>query len=369
MFGIDPLYYQTVYYLLIIVLTVFFYQKITTLYDDDVLSIQADSLWMKAVYMFLILFIGLRPLHAVFGDTVIYARIFRYLHDGIHLLSTDRDWLWELFQGWASQVMKVQYFFLLVTIGYIVPMYFACRRLIVDKVDLLMVFCLGAFSFYSYAINGIRNGMACSIMLLALTFVEDEKKANLVFVALAVIAIGFHNSLMLPVGVAVFAYYYRSLIFMFRFWIGAIVLSLLLGPQLGEFFGDLGYDDRMASYVSEESLKQYNSYFSHTGFRWDFLLYSAPPIVLGWYVLFKREFYDFRYYLLLSTYIYSNAFWIMVIYATNSNRFAYLSWFLYPIVLAYPLLKFPVFKQNHTQKTAMILVAHLAFTLFMWLYR
>ena len=152
---------------------------------------------------------------------------------------------------------------------------------------------------------------------------------------------------------------------MFYFWFVSIVISLIGGNSIGSFFGTLGFDDRMANNTSEESIAEYAHFFSSVGFRWDFLLYSFMPILLGLYTVFKRRYMDETYYILLSTYIYANSFWVMVIYAVSSNRFAYLSWFLYPIVLAYPLLKFPVFKKNHNQKTVLILFGHLLFTILM----
>ena len=114
----------------------------------------------------------------------------------------------------------------------------------------------------------------------------------------------------------------------------------------------------------ENTMKQ----FSQTGFRWDFLLYSSMPIIMGWYIIFKRRIkVDFNYILLLGVYIYSNAFWVMVIRASFSNRFAYLSWFIYPLVLAYPLLKFPIWKKKQGLRTGLILLAHFGFTFVMWL--
>ena len=61
-------------------------------------------------------------------------------------------------------------------------------------------------------------------------------------------------------------------------------------------------------------------------------------------------------------------FWIIVINASFSNRFAYLSWFLYPIVLSYPLLRMSIWK-NQGRKTAYILIAHSLFTYLMWLIK
>jgi predicted GNAT superfamily acetyltransferase len=54
----------------------------------------------------------------------------------------------------------------------------------------------------------------------------------------------------------------------------------------------------------------------------------------------------------------------MMIRASYSNRFAYLSWFLYALVLAYPCLKFPIWK-DQGRKASFIFLAHLGFTLFM----
>lgn len=45
----------------------------------------------------------------------------------------------------------------------------------------------------------------------------------------------------------------------------------------------------------------------------------------------------------------------MVIRAASSNRFAYLSWFLYGIVLAYPLLNFKIFNQQGLVIAALLL--------------
>ena len=57
----------------------------------------------------------------------------------------------------------------------------------------------------------------------------------------------------------------------------------------------------------------------------------------------------------------------MVIRAAFSNRFAYLSWFLYPIVIAYPLLRLPIWKTNQGKRLNQIMMANIGFTYIMWL--
>ena len=155
---------------------------------------------------------------------------------------------------------------------------------------------------------------------------------------------------------------------MFFVWLGAIVFSLLFGETITHFISLISFDERLAEIAQKgEDVANEWGVEMENRFRWDFLLYSSMPILLGAYTLFVRKVYNNTYLILLGTYIYANAFWVLVIRDLFSNRFASLSWYLYPIVLAYPLLNLPVFKKNHSQKTAWILMAHFGFTLIMWL--
>ena len=118
----------------------------------------------------------------------------------------------------------------------------------------------------------------------------------------------------------------------FKFWLLAIPLSIALGGFWTSLFTSLGFgDDRLGAYLSGEG--------ASTSFRFDFLIYSASAVATGWYFIFKRNYKDEIYYRLFNTYLITNAFWILVIRANFSNRFAYLSWFMMAIVIVYPFLK------------------------------
>ena len=156
------------------------------------------------------------------------------------------------------------------------------------------------------------------------------------------------------------------------------------------FFAGLGFDDRMATYGN--STDQYADSFSSTGFRWDFLAYSAMPVWLTWYVTKKAEkersmygdtieeaetnitgagriadAHSMRVFnILATTYILANSFWVMVIKAAFSNRFAYLSWFLYPVVLAYAVIRLHIWP-DQDRKAGLILLLHAGFTIIMFM--
>ena len=324
--------------------------------------------------VFYISFFGLRPVSIYFGDTVIYNEGYKVMQNyGVYSItiqnngsvdvsgSAGNDWLFYSVMFLCAQVMSVNFFFLIVMYFYIIMMFLGCRKLDYKHGATLMLFCIGAFSFYGYSINGIRNGVACSFMIFALA--RLCKGERLWPAILSLIAIGCHKSMALPVACMLLSYYIKKPKYMYITWFGAILLSLAIGGYLSNMLTLIGYDERLAQNLqSGADVVDTWGVEMESRFRWDFLLYSSAPIILGWYTIFKRKVYNNTYLLLLGTYIYSNAFWVILIRSLFSNRFAYLSWFLYPIVLAYPLLNFPVFKTQHSKKTAWILLVHFMLT-------
>ena len=150
------------------------------------------------------------------------------------------------------------------------------------------------------------------------------------------------------------------------FWFLSILISLTTGNYIGSLFVDLGFDERMEEYFfSQENVKTM-SQFSSSGFRWDFLIYSSVPVFFVWYLTIKRDFRDRMYNIIAITYILSNSFWIMVIRASFSNRFAYLSWFIYPLVIIYPLLRMNIWTYQK-RYIGLILFLYSSFTFTMYL--
>ncbi len=276
---------------------------------------------------------------------------------------SNSEWLWKAFMHECSQVTDVNTFFTLVDIGYFGLTLWACRKLTPNNVLVSFLFCLGAFSYFTYGTNGIRNGLACSVILLMLSFITGNKREKIIAAALAFVAFNIHRSTALPILMSVLTLLsVRNFKTAYCFWILSIFISLVAGNAVTSIFAGLGFDDRMHSYLTTAPKAEE---FSHTGFRWDFLIYSMMPIVLGYYVIAKRGIRDRNYELLLNTYTLCNAFWVMIIRANFSNRFAYLSWFMYPIVLAYPLLKLDIWGERQGKYLKNIMLAHIGFTWFM----
>lgn len=367
MWSISPQLYQPLFLAIVFIFTIIHYFRIEPLTSFGLLHS-----WKKSGGIFLltaafILIVGLRPVDKAFGDTVNYAYIYEILGGASSLrdILPGDEILFNSLMFYCSKVMDVSFFFLIVEVIYVVPIYIACRKLAGNNSGIMMLFCFAAFSFFSYGVNGIRNGMACSLIILALSLIQGSTKDKIICAILCVLAIGSHKSTALPVICMLLALYIKKPRVMFLFWLGSILLSLVAGSQIENFFVSLGFDDRMEDYLNPE--EETMEMFSSVGFRWDFLLYSCVPIVMGWYLIFRKRIYNKTYLLLLGTYIFANAFWIMVIRASFSNRFAYLSWFLYPMVLSYPLLKLPIWKKTQGRNTGLIMLGHYAFTLVLFL--
>lgn len=356
-------FYHPIFLYLILVLTFISCSKVSSLGFNRINRNNDSIIPAFLLCMILAVFIGVRPLTGMyFGDTANYAYSYNFMKSGMVMPHDDGEWIWGHFMYFCAQRMDVTLFFTIVDLGYFGCTLWASRRLAKGNVWIMVLFNLAAFSFFTYGTNGIRNGFACSLVLVALSYATTNKRGLIIACALAFLAINIHRTTSLPFLMSLVSLFFiKSFKWAYTFWIISIIVSLVAGGAITNMFAGLGFDERVSYLTTAAS----SDTFQHTGFRWDFLIYSMMPIVLGYYVVIKRGIRDTTYEFLLNTYTLSNAFWVMVIRANFSNRFAYLSWFMYPIVLAYPLLKLNVWDDQQGKKLSQIMLAHAGFTWFM----
>lgn len=350
----------------------------------------APALIMICVY---IIVMGLRPLSYRFVDTMNYARTYYNTLPLYGEIDWHKEWLFALYRTWCKSMgFTVNTYFLIIEIGYLGLMFWAYKKALWENAWFAMLFGLSAFSFFTYGVNGIRNGLACSFVTLAIIFAAKDKN-YIVAGIICFLALGIHKSTLLPiVAMIVGLFFIKKPKIVLMFWAMSIPLSLVAGGPISSFFMGLGFDDRAEAYISGDNAKYGN--FSSTGFRWDFLAYSAMPVWLIWYVIKKIEkkrlemgiektveeedsgvygagimadAQSMRVFNVLSiVYLLTNAFWVMVIKASFSNRFAYLSWFIYPLVLAYGVIRLHIW-EDQDKKAGLILLAHAGFTIIMFI--
>ena len=330
--------------------------------DSHLQEAGSHSLFAIILSLLLAFWIGLRPVSFVFGDTTNYALEYSLKKVYDVRMNWSDEWIWQwLMVGCKAAGFSVQVFFTIVAFGYVMSACWAVKRLLPKDPMLGMVFLLTSLMYFPFATNGLRNGLACHIVLLAFSFLLDSKWVP--GAAFSLLAFGIHRSTMLPIAAVLVAIFLmRNVRYAIAFWILSIFISLVAGGFFSNIFTSLGFDDRMTQYV--QTIDESYGY-TNIGFRWDFLLYSSFPVILAWYVVAKKGVTDNWFNVLATTYCICNAFWIMIIRSAFSNRFAYLSWFMYPIVVAYPLIYLPIW-EDQDRMTGWILLGYCAFTAFMW---
>lgn len=290
----------------------------------------------ETVVISLCVLIGLRPISFVFGDMGNYYR--RFVEYAAGALPERKDPLFDAIMWLFAQVDAPGLFFLFCALVYLVPLRIASQRLLRQYWPLGFLFLIAHISFYGFAVNGLRNGMAMSLFTLAITYRGWRA------LALMAVAIGLHGSLVLPVLAYAAAFFGFRAKWSIVFWIGCLFVCLAVPGVATLLATSLPVDERLEQYAAVAG--QYDDQFSSTGFRWDFVVYSALPILVGAFFIFAKNRFDAFYLKLFSTYVITNAVWLLLIQLPFSNRFAYLSWGVMGLVMAYPLIKWKVFKQQ-----------------------
>lgn len=317
--------------------------------------------------VFLILYIGLRPTTS-YGEYSYFCDTFNYKSTILALkalnppswLSTQpylqNEWLYACIESFSAFYADEHLAFLIAAVFYVGCAALFCKRMFGVQWFLPFLMICSAFTFFSYGVNGVRNGMAASMVILALSYRDKLWVAAL----LCFLAVGVHKSMYLLIASALLAWKVTNPKLYIAGWLVCIAAAAAGGGGISSAIASSGFfdDPRLVSYAGTAGA---NSPLS--GFRADFLLYSALPIITGWYFFIRRGYRDKTYLWLFNIYVTSNAFWILMMYASFSNRFAQLSWFIMPIVLMYPWFKVRVWKDQSQHLAGFILICY-AYTFY-----
>lgn len=319
---IQPQNYLFVYDHLMLVLIFF-----TLLIYANNKVVSFNRLAAICVPIFLIFYFGTRPISGVFVDMTTYATGFE--QTTVTGESGYTDWLFSLLVIGLSKITSVEIFFFLCAVIYILPISIGLKKHHGDYAFPILLVTITSFSFFSYGVNGIRNGLGTSIFIAAIAW-SDKK---IIFCALVIFATGMHNSLVIPAFFYCLTFFKPKPAIYFLFWAAALIFTVA--------FSGLGSDFILNLLVQAEDVRV--GYLGSVGddrggFRLDFVCYSILPVIVS-YLFSKPDIKsDLFYRRLLCAYLATNAFWIIVMNAAFSNRFAYLSWFIMPWLVVYPFI-------------------------------
>lgn len=369
MFGINALYYRDIYYGIVSILSIIVFYKYGRYarLRQSLSRRKGKSVLFNLVLLALLLslFIGLRPIDGLyFVDMANYASEYNAFKGASFVFSWSTDNLIfdNLFFFLSSKSVSIEVLFVFMAVIYFCCMAFACSKLFpLDKMAAYLVY-LGAFSTFSYGTNGIKAGAAASLFIVALAFYRNRKWLWMVFFLF--LSWGFHHSMIMPVTAFVICLFIKNPKVYLLLWMGCFVVAALHITYFQNLFVYIGgdWDDKIINYLGKEGGYLRKDILG--GFRIDFILYSFIPILVGCISLFKKKIQSRQYVFLFDLYALTNAIWMLCMYASYTNRIAYLSWLMYPIVLVYPFLK-EDFGRNKYKVFKFVAYGHLLFTLFM----
>jgi len=277
--------------------------------------------------LFLIFYIGTRPIHPVFVDMTTYAQSFEVAAQRGVVYYT--DWVFNILMLGLSQITTVEVFFFVCAAIYIIPVIAGLKKRHGDSAFAALLATITSFSFFAYGVNGIRNGMATSIFFAAIAW----SNRKFTYVILAILAFGMHNSVAVPILFYTLTFFNSNIILYACLWVSAFIFTVATSGSLAAYLGGLlsSAEDTRVGYLSQQGEDK-------GGLRIDFVLYSILPVVVSYMWADANKTKDPFYRRLICTYLATNSFWLLVMYAAYSNRFAYLSWFMMPWLIIYPFI-------------------------------
>ncbi len=349
-------YYIVIFHIIVVIATIIILNDYNyTTQNPDISKGNKTGLNLA---IFLSILIGLRPINIAFVDMVGYAG----LYDWIKSAGVDYDWNTEnvIFDNLILFASKNGYdkeiFFLIITSIYYIITFWGIKRIFKNHSLAAYIVWLGSFSTFSYGVNGIKAGAAAAIFILALSFYDKKFYA----IILSLIALGFHHSMLVCIVAYICVVLLKNPKYYLTFWCLCFIISSLRITYFQMLFANLS-DDSGASYLLTTEGEDFGG---KGGFRLDFILYSVLPIAIGYMALFTKKLASSKYTLLYNFYLLTNGIWMLCMYASFTNRIAYLSWFIYPIVLTYPLLEMR-WGSDRDQLFKFIVSLNLCFTLVM----
>lgn len=346
--------YQNMYTLLVTALSIPIINRYKNLRENS----KVDNSRVLVIVFLIAIAIGLRPVSGrYFVDMIGYSRVLDTYDGSFFFFNWDTDNIIfdNLLFWWASSQIGKTLFFLFMSCVYFGSYYWGIKRLFPKHELAAYVVFLAAFSTFSFATNGIKAGVAASIFVLALAY-SNNKLLSLLF---AFVSLGFHHSMQLPVAALILTMFFKNPKWYFYGWFFCLLMAMLHITYFQNLFGGMT-DEQGAGYL----LVTTDETVGGIRFRPDFIIYSAMPVWIGYQFEMKMKQTSKIYSTLLHFYLCTNGIWMLCMYASFNNRIAYLSWFIYPIVLIYPFLYIDERPMRY-QYFSKTMKYHLYFTLFM----
>jgi hypothetical protein len=250
------------------------------------------------------------------------------------------DWepLFLITQWILSKLFDNRDFFVIsVFLFYIFILIKAVKKIFLPWHSMFVVFLFLCYPFfYGYIFNGIRQGIAMVILLLALGY-WLKKPHSLKFYILIIIAGLFHySSFIFSTVLLVVLMFNLRLRTLLLIWFGSLVLFMTGLNDLILNFSFIADIEYIEGYTNNEVTE----YFGGAN-NLAYILLSVISLLVSLY-FFRNIQLDEKhkevYLVIIKCYTAFNSVFLLLGFIAYGNRLASFSWFIVPILIIYPIL-------------------------------
>lgn len=321
--GFTTIFYSSILLVVLLFVIKFYYYRPYFLnHNAKIFS------WCYVV--FLLFLIGLRPLgQSGFTDSAMYIEWLNEARNG-----SDFTFLKDFGFGlliYVTSFFPDRFLFMLCAALSIYLLVITSKKISSKNWFLFFIGTIGTLYYWNHNVFSIRQGLGAAFFLYGI--VLNKKTHTYLFLFLAIL---FHKSYLLPFLAFVIASSLKlNIIYLLVCWAVSIAISYNFGNKIEFIVGHFVsfFDSRSDYFLIPNAMMN----DAKTGFRLDMIAYSF--IYILWGLHYHRKLDDKKYDLFYRFYILVNIFFILIIEVSHSYRFAYLSWFLTPLIVYYPLLK------------------------------
>lgn len=288
------------------------------------------------INIFVILFIAFFPI-----ENSSDKKAYTLMLNNIDEISTIKDYGWYYYNFFYKLFFDNEMlFFLITSILYFLGFYVFFKSFIQRKyLFYILLTTFASLGYLAYGVNTIRAGLALSFFLLAFS----KKNKRITFLLLMIISVSIHKSISILIFGLFITYFIKNTKTYLFIWVLSLIISALDLNSVSSILNwTSNFDERVGKYLITDTNKLYQS----AGFRIDFIIYSLLPLIFGYFYIFRLNFKNSTYIRLFNLYIIVNSFWLLIIRIPYADRFAYLSWFLLPFLMLYPLFLIKIIKNR-----------------------
>lgn len=274
-----------------------------------------------------VLSIGTRSIE-IGTDTYVYADEFKAAFHG-QSVPGDHEPLFVTLVKALSVTSSPVFLFTVIAAIFVVGFIVASRRMYSGlEVVILFYIWLSTPFFWALSTNVLRQGVALGFVLASFFALCQDRRG--LFLALGIIACGFHSSSIALLGVA-FLCRNVDIKYLFAFWVVSMLLPLFTVPtQLFEAIVPVASKIGLGRYFEQYLYSDPGEY--EVGFKLRFVVFSVAPVLA--YLYWKRSnLVDESTEWLVKTYVAMNSLACLSFHIPFNDRAFLLSWSLLPFVL------------------------------------